>query len=120
MCELYNVTSLYKLVIQDDYDTRYHVNDSWWYKSIVYKTSLMIRVDVHGILYNLNDSGWCKRLFYCTNWLIQDNVKVKFTKQCEWFELMWASRPLYSMSDSVWCERLVHFTVALIEADVNV
>jgi len=51
--------------------------------------------------------------------MIQADVKVKFTLQCQWCKLMWTSSSYYNDSDAGWCERLVHKKLLMIHADVN-
>ena len=111
-------------------------------------------------LCNVIDSDWCEHIVHLTIWVIQDNanlkismiqanMKVKLSWQCQWFRLMWTScsqnivndsslfwmhSTLYNVCEAGWCEcrvqftmsvvsgsceSLVHFTMWVIQTDVN-
>jgi len=71
-------------------------------------------------LNNVNHSGWHERIVLLIMSIIQADVKVKFTLQCQWSRLIWTSSSLCNISDSGRCKRLVHFKISVIHADVNV
>jgi len=52
--------------------------------------------------------------------VIQADVSIWFTLQCEWFRLVWTSSSLYNVNDSGWCTRIAHFTMWVIIAHVTV
>jgi len=52
--------------------------------------------------------------------MIEADVKVKFTLQCQWCRLNWTSSSLYNVSDAGWCECLVNCSMWIIQADMNV